>query len=117
MLLDTFDELPASSKDIHLASLALVTLTTVLLMTPPAYHRIVERGEDTERFYRFASRVLLTAVVPLALGISGDLFLVTNRVTRDVRLATVFASGMLIVFYGLWFVFPLWRRRALTYTV
>jgi hypothetical protein len=114
MLLDTFDKLPASSKDIHLASLALVTLTIVLLMTPAAYHRIVERGEDTEGFCRFAGHVLLVAVVPLALGISGDLFLVTNRVMHDAHLAAVFASGMLLVFYGLWFVFPLWRRRTLT---
>src|SRR4029078_12967774 len=76
ILMESFDKLPASSKYVHLASLALIALSTILLVTPAAYHRIVERGKETERFRRFASRMLLAAMVPLALGISSEFFVV-----------------------------------------
>lgn len=49
MLLEAFDKLPASSKYVHMLSLWLMGLSVILLMTPAAYHRIVERGEDSER--------------------------------------------------------------------
>src|SRR5271165_6297038 len=49
-----FRELAPWLKWIHLASLSLIALSTVLLLTPAAYHRIVERGEETEHFYRVA---------------------------------------------------------------
>ena len=113
ILLESFDQLPATSKYLHLASLSLIALTVILLMTPPAYHRIVERGEDTERFHTFASRMMLAAVVPLALGIAGDFFIVINRVTHQVSSAVVASSVMLALFYGLWFAFPLYRRASL----
>ena len=47
MLMDGFDRLPPSSRFVHLASLLLILLSTILLMSPAAYHRIVS-GEDTD---------------------------------------------------------------------
>ena len=44
VLLGGFEHLPASSQYIHVVSLGLVTLSTILLMTPAAYHRLVEQG-------------------------------------------------------------------------
>ena len=58
MLGPGFDKLPRASQWVHLASLSLMALSTILLMTPAAYHRIVEGGESTQRFLRFASRAL-----------------------------------------------------------
>jgi hypothetical protein len=52
MLLEAFDKLPASSKYVHMLSLWLMGQSVILLMTPAAYHRIVDRGEDSERFHR-----------------------------------------------------------------
>lgn len=110
-LMDSFERLPASSKYIHLLSLALVALSIILLMTPAAYHRLVERGEETEHFHRFASRVLLAAMAPLALGISGDLFVIVRKVTGSTTSATASALVSLLFFYGLWFGFTLYRRN------
>ena len=56
MLNEGFEKLPAVSKYVHLASLLLIMLSTILLMTPAAYHRIVEQGEDTETFWRLRGR-------------------------------------------------------------
>jgi len=109
-LMESFDKLPRSSRYIHFASLALVALSIVLLMTPAAYHRIVERGEETAHFHRFASRVLLAAMVPLALGLSGDFFLVARKVTDSAPLAAALGVALLTLFYGLWFGFTAYRR-------
>ncbi|MFL6273606.1 MAG: DUF6328 family protein [Blastocatellia bacterium] len=109
-LMESFDKLPDSSRYIHFASLAMVALSIVLLMTPAAYHRIVERGEETSHFHRFASRVLLAAMVPLALGLSGDFFVVTRKVTESTALAAGLALALLGLFYGLWFGVTAYRR-------
>src|SRR5215213_11866543 len=74
LFMEAFQKLPQSLKIIHFISLCCVGLAIILLMTPAAYHRIVEQGEQTERFHRFASRILLWSLVPLALGISGDFY-------------------------------------------
>jgi hypothetical protein len=110
-LMEAFEKLPSSSKYVHLASLALVALSTILLMTPAAYHRIVERGEETKHFHRFASRILVAAMVPLALGVSGDLFVVVRKITESTTSAAASAVVSLLFFYGLWFGFTLYRRN------
>src|SRR5204863_6580396 len=84
MFMDKFDALPDSSKKIHIISLGLMALTMVVLMAPAAYHRIVEQGEDTQRFYEVAGRLLLAAMVVLPLGICGDVFIVFRKVTESV---------------------------------
>jgi cytochrome bd-type quinol oxidase subunit 2 len=109
-LTESFEKLPTSSKYAHLASLSLITLAVVLMMTPAAYHRLVERGEATEHFHRFASRMLLASMVPLALGISGDFFVVARKVTESAGLALALAAASLALFYGSWFAYTLYRR-------
>jgi hypothetical protein len=110
-LMEAFEKLPSSSKYVHLLSLALVALSIILLMTPAAYHRIVERGEETRHFHRFASRTLVAAMIPLALGISGDLFVVVRKITESTASALAAAIVSLVFFYGLWFGFTLYRRN------
>ncbi len=96
---------------VHLASLACVAVSIIALMTPAAYHRLVEAGEDTEAFHRLAGRLLLAAMVPLALGLCGDVLVVAHKVTGRVPLAVGGAAAMLALCAGLWFAFPLaWRR-------
>jgi hypothetical protein len=112
ILMESFEKLPQSSKYVHFISLSLVALSVILLMTPAAYHRLVERGEDTEHFHRFASRTLLAAMVPLALGITGDFYLVTRKITESDGLAVVLAALALFIFYGLWFGFTLYKRQS-----
>jgi Family of unknown function (DUF6328) len=111
ILLEAFDKLPLSSKYIHMISLALMALSVILLMTPAAYHRIVEHGEDTEHFHSVASRLLLASMLTLPIGICGDLFVVVRKVTDDSPLSAVSSFFALAVFYGLWFGFTLYRKH------
>ena len=111
ILSEEFEKLPATSRYVHLLSLFLVALSIILLMTPPAYHRLVEKGEDTEHFHRLASRILIASMIPLALGLCGDFYVVARKVTESIALSITSAAIMLLIFYGLWFGFTLYRRR------
>jgi hypothetical protein len=114
-LVDAFDDFPASSKMLHLASTCCVALAVVLLLTPATYHRVVERGETTSHIHRFASAMILAATIPLALGICGDLFVVARKVLHSDSIAALTSGVMLAVIFGMWFgvaaVAKLKRRR------
>ena len=110
ILMESFDKLPRTLQYVHMASLCLIAAAMVLLMAPAAFHRLVEQGEETERFHRFASRMLLAGLVPLALGISGDFLIVLEKVTKSTTLAIGGAAAVLVLFYGLWFGYTLLKR-------
>jgi hypothetical protein len=109
-LMESFAQLPPSSKYAHLTSLAFIMLSIILLITPAAYHRIVEEGEDSEHFHRLAAGFITTAMVPLALGLSLDFYVVARKVTDSVTIAVACASLILLLFFGLWFGFTAVRR-------
>ena len=111
ILMEAFDKLPLSSKYVHLASLALIALCTILLMAPAAYHRIAESGEVSAHFERLASRLVLASMVPLALGICGDFFVVLRKVSGSVEFSIISSAIMLAIFYGLWFGYSLLQRK------
>jgi hypothetical protein len=106
-----FEQLPRTWQLIHFASLLATTIATVLLIAPAAYHRIHEAGDDTERFHRVASRLMLAALVFLGPGMAGDLFVVIANVTHSQSLASWVAGALLLAFYGLWFGVSSWRRK------
>jgi hypothetical protein len=111
ILTESFDRLSYNLQVFHLISLSLVGLATILLMTPAAYHRIAERGEDTESFFRLASILTMVATVPLALGITGDYYIVIQKVTNSHGLSLVSSLIMLALFLGLWFGYTFYKRQ------
>ena len=110
VLLGGFETLPSSSRYLHVASLTLVTLSTILLMTPAAYHRIVEKGEATEHFFRLASAMVLWSLIPLSCGTCGDFFILARKISGSMLAAFAATGFILVCFYGLWFGFSLYRR-------
>jgi Family of unknown function (DUF6328) len=110
MLSKSFDQLPASARAVHVAALAFLALTVILLMTPAAIHRITFEGEDTERLHTLGGRFVIAAAVPLGLGISLELYVALVRATQSVALAIVGACAIAALFAGLWFVQPLMLR-------
>ncbi len=111
VLMHGFDAMPATLKYIHFASLAAIAVSTILLMVPAAYHRIVYLGEDSEQFVLQAGRLLLGAMVFLGLGVSGDFLVVCHRVTGSTRISILAAAALLAFFYGLWFGWTNYKRR------
>jgi Family of unknown function (DUF6328) len=112
-LMQGYERIPESSKDVHLAATCAIALTVIFLMSPPAFHRIVEGGEDTERFHRFASWMVLAAMVTLPLGFAGDLWIVVRKQLGSASAAHAAAALALLFFYGLWFFAMLALRARL----
>ena len=111
VLMEPFEKLPQAAKLVHLGSLGCIALATIVLMAPAAYHRIVERGEDSERFHGFAGRMILIALALLAPGFAGDLYVVLVRAGLQTT-APFVAAAALIAFYAAWFGAMLLLRRS-----
>ncbi|MFL5432035.1 MAG: DUF6328 family protein [Myxococcales bacterium] len=114
-LMDAYEKLPRGSKDLHVLALVADILAVIFLMAPSAFHRIVERGEDTDRFHRFASAMVLFALATLPLGFALDLVVVVRKQTESLAVATAAGVSAGIFFYGLWFVamFVIRARRTI----
>ena len=110
VFMQSYDRLPPFTKYVHLASLSATALSTVLLIAPAAYHRIVERGEDTEHFHRLAGRMLLSAMALLGTGVSGGIFVVVQKTTDSWQVAILCSVLSLVCILGLWFGFTFYRR-------
>ena len=110
VMMQSFEQLPASSKGVHFVALLLIAVSAIFLMTPAAYHRIVEKGEDTERFHTFASRMLIAAMVPLPLGVAGEVFVVLRKFTDSVEWSLLAGSASLVLAWVLWFGVMMLRR-------
>jgi hypothetical protein len=108
--MESFEHLPQSSQLIHLAGVGCVIVATILLMTPASRHRLVERGEDTETFHCFASRMLLLAMIALAGGLAAQLLVVVRRVHGSLGVAIGAAAVALAFFFGIWFGVTSWVR-------
>ena len=102
-LMEAYEKLPQASKKLHLVAIVADVLVVIFLMAPAAYHRIVERGEDTERFHGFASAMVLLALAALPVGFALDLAVVVRKQTESEALATAAGIGSAAFFYGSWF--------------
>lgn len=106
VLTQAFERLPASSKLLHGASLACITVSVVFLIAPAAYHRIVFAGQSTEEVHRVGSRFVAFATIPLALGLAGDIYVVLAEITASPTISALIAGAILLLLVGLWHVSP-----------
>jgi len=111
-----FEQLPASSRLIHVGALCAVALSVVLLMTPAALHRISFAGEDTAALLKLGSWLVLAATVPLAIGIAGDLYVASAKAAESRVLGATIALAAFLILVGLWYVLPLLIRGRLQHT-
>jgi hypothetical protein len=109
-LTEGFEKLPQASKLVHTGSLLCIALAMVLLMAPAPFHRIAENGENTERFDKVGVALILAALVPLALGLAGDLYVVLAKISGRAAFAAGGAAAAVIGAYALWFGVPLAAR-------
>ena len=107
----SFDALPAAARLVHAIALILLATSVILLMAPAAYHRIVCEGEDSAEFLRIGSTLVISATLPLALGIGCDVGIVMTEIfhspTAGVGIAVLVTAG----FVTLWYLVPLALRR------
>jgi hypothetical protein len=111
VLTTAFADLSSGLKFTHGASLALIAISTALLIAPASYHRIVYEGRDDPAFQHVASKLVLAATGFLAMGISLDAYVVTFKVGNSNMLSSVFALLVAIGLTGMWHIWPWLCRR------
>ncbi len=103
---------PATSRpqrDVFFVALLSAVASTVLLMAPTSYHRILFRHRDKERLLLHANRLALAGIASLAVSLGSSLFLVADYVFGS--LAAGIATGIGGALVGvLWYAIPLWIR-------
>src|ERR1051325_9740294 len=72
------EKLSSGEQTLHLAAIALVAFAVALVMSPAAYHRQEGARVVTERFLQISTRLLLWSMLPLALGICIDFYLIAR---------------------------------------
>jgi hypothetical protein len=107
-----FESLPGWARTTKLLTLCLMIAALALVMMPSPFHRLVERGEDTERIHGVATRAASLALLPFALGLGLDVLVAMVRVEDlaagvAVAAAGAVAAGALLCWYAL----PAWRHR------
>jgi len=110
MWMTAFYKLSHLWQVLHLASLICVAVSTILLILPAAYHRIVEQGEDSEMLHHITALALLWAMAFLALGTCGDFYVVLRMTGIGTVASILLASGLLVLFYGAWFGYTFWIK-------
>jgi hypothetical protein len=105
-----FAMLSHAQRQLYIASLMLAALSTVLLLAPVAYHRLVFRRQQKEHLIRAANVMAICGLVTVALAISAAVLLVTGFVDHGLP-AVLVTAFMVCLFGGLWFALPLARRR------
>ena len=107
-----FEKLSSQLQQLHLLSLGSIVLAMISIMIPPAYHRIADKGQDTERFHTLASMLIIVALFFLAFGIAIDLYVVIGFISKNLDLALYIAGSMLLFSYIAWFIFPFLAQRS-----
>ena len=99
------EKLSSAEQMLHLAAIGLVAVAVALVMAPAAYHRQVGARVVTEHFIQISTRVLLWSMLPLALGISIDFYLIA-RIILGTSLVVLLAVALLAIFMLFWFALP-----------
>ena len=108
---ETFRQLEPLEQTLHFGALILVALAIAIIMTPAAYHRLVERGSVSDFFVRLASWLVAAAMLPLMIALCIEVYLLGRIILHQEWICVVVAVFLLIVFSGLWFFFPFAMRQ------
>ena len=99
VLSNGFPRLSAGLKDVHLVATVLTAIAIVLVMSPAAYHRQASPRAVTARILKVSTRLLVASMVPLAMSLCLELYLVGFVITESVWVAAI-VVGFLVVHPG-----------------
>ncbi len=108
---DRFAKLTEVQRDIYFAAFIATAVSSVLLVTPTAYHRLRWRQFDKEHMLRLSNVLAIVGISFLAVAIALVVYVVTDLVFFGfaAAVATGIVGGAMAAF---WFIVPLSRRVA-----
>src|SRR5206468_2679741 len=99
------EKLTSGEQGLHLLAIGLVVIAVGIIMTPAALHRQTCPTEVTESFIRVSSFLMLCSMLPLALAICIDFYLVAHVIVEG-TVPAILAGGLFAILALLWFVVP-----------
>ena len=101
-----FDEkLGPAEQRLHLTAIVLVALAVAIIMAPAAYNRQSGTRQITEAFVRISTRLLLMSMLPLAIAICLECYLIAGLILSPAA-GVLLAVVLFTMFMTLWFVLP-----------
>jgi hypothetical protein len=105
-----FGRLSVAQMDLYVTALLLSAVATALLLGPVAYHRVVFRQQQKEGLVRAANVLALAGLAAVGLAIWSAVTLILSVVLPGSPAGAISAVFFCLL-AGLWFAFPLARRR------
>jgi hypothetical protein len=105
-----FPQLDRFDRDVYFAALLSAVASSILLIAPSAYHRVLFRHHDKEYVIERATRLALAGTFALAVSISCAVAVIADFVFGGAA-AGIVAASVTAASLTFWFVLPL-RRRA-----
>ena len=96
-------------RDVFFAAILATTVSSILLIAPSAYHRILFREHDKEHIIHVVNRLTLVGLALLAVAMSCVVFLVTDMLYTTTWAAVV-TAGVAALFAWFWFAMPTIRK-------
>jgi hypothetical protein len=96
---------------LHLLALGLVAVAGALVMTPAGYHRRTRPREASEHFLHLAGNLLVASMIPLAMGIGLEFYLIARVILGSAGMAAALAALLVAALAALWYVLPNTGRR------
>jgi hypothetical protein len=109
-MMQSFPSLPEGVRQMHFVALGMVLLSILLLLAPAAVHRMAFGGEDSERMHDIGSVLVTAALLPLAAGIAGDVYVALAKAEPGLA-PWIGGVGSFILFVALWYALPLILRQ------
>jgi hypothetical protein len=107
---NAFARLSTGQRDLYVTTLLLAALAAALLLAPVAFHRLLFRQRRKEFLVRAGNALAILGLATVALAVTATVALVLSYVMPGLP-TVVITAVLLAVFAGLWFAFPLSRRR------
>jgi DMSO reductase anchor subunit len=101
-----FEDLGGAEQGLHLIAIALVAVAIAIVMTPAAFHRHQGSRTVSSTFIHVTSFLLLISMVPLAVGLCIDFYVIARLIFEERAPAIAFALALFVAMGFAWFVFP-----------
>jgi len=100
------EKLSILEQRLHLLAIALILITTMIIMTQAVFHRQTGLKHVENEFIHIATRLLLLSMFPLAISFSLEFYLISRLILNNVLLSVLFAVGLFCLFLLLWIGLP-----------
>ena len=110
---ETFANLPRIDQVVHFIAILLSALSITLLLSPAAYHRIINPRVIWEDLLQVSSIYITAGMVPLMLSLCLDTYIIAYMIFGHVLTSASSAFVLLAVMCVFWFVIPLASKKSI----